>query len=55
MELHEVVMKLVGPVRPIGSHGEDGERLESSADRHEASVKAIGIHAREFMDNVRNT
>lgn len=74
MELHEIVMKLVGPVRPIGEHNADKERLENmkklteltdrllfeidaaspSADRAEASMKAIGEHARDFMAAVRD-
>lgn len=28
-------------------------RAEPSADRNEASMKAIGLHAREFIKNIR--
>ncbi len=74
MELHEIVMKLVGPIRPLGEHKADQERLsnlkalteltdrllyeingvEHNADRCEASMRAIGTHAREFMKSVRS-
>lgn len=74
MELHEVVMKLVGPVMPVGETREDERRLENmkalteladrllleidvvshSADRVEASMKAIGVHARDFMMAVKD-
>ena len=29
MELDEIVMKLVGPVQPVGESGTDGQRLKS--------------------------
>ena len=74
MELYEVVMKLVGPVQPIGSHGEDMARLENIrnltelidrllyevdaaakyAARSEASMAAIGIHALNFLTEVKD-
>lgn len=74
MELHEIVMKLIGPVRPLGEHNADQTRLanikvltelidrllyeivsvEHNADRVEYSMKAIGKHAREFMENVKS-
>lgn len=74
MELHEIVMKLVGPVQPTGDHGTDETRLTnmraltalvdrllfeinaaaSSADRYEASMKAIGSHARAFLEDVKS-
>lgn len=74
MELYEIVMKLVGPVQPIGETRADGERLANmkaltelvdrllreieraarSADRVEASMKAIGAHARAFLKDVHD-
>ena len=29
MELHDIVMKLIGPVMPIGDSGEDQKRLDN--------------------------
>lgn len=75
MKLHEIVMKLVGPVTPIGETQEDGRRLENmrvltelvdrllfvinaashNADRTEASMKVIGVHARDFMKAVKDS
>lgn len=72
MELHEIVMTLVGPVQPVGETRADEQRLDNmkkltelvdrllfeidtaaaSADRVEASMKAIGMHARKFMATV---
>lgn len=72
MELYDVVMKLVGPVLPVGEHHEDSKRFEnitrltalvdtllceirdasSAADRPEASMKKIGIHARAFLHDI---
>jgi hypothetical protein len=69
MELHEIVMKLVGPVQPTGCHGTDEKHLANlrkltdligfllaevneasiAATRQEASMKAIGVHARDFL------
>ena len=74
MELHEIVMKLVGPVMPVGETREDERRLENmkaltelvdrllfevdavshNADRGEASMKAVGVHARDFMTAVKD-
>ena len=74
MELHEIVMKLVGPVMPVGETREDERRLENmkaltelvdrllfevdavshNADRVEASMKAVGVHARDFMTAVKD-
>lgn len=74
MELHEIVMKLVGPVMPVGETREDERRLENiktlteladrllfeidavshNADRAEASMRAIGVHAREFITAVKD-
>ena len=74
MELHEIVMKLVGPVMPVGETREDERRLENmkaltelvdrllfevdavshNADRVEASMKAVGVHARDFMTVVKD-
>ena len=73
MELFEIVMKLNGPVQPVGEHNADQTRLsnmkalteladrilyeinraEPAADRVEFSMKAIGVHAREFMESVK--
>lgn len=73
MEVHEIVLRLIGPVQPTGEHNTDQQRLENmralteltdrllteidaatkSADRPEASMKAIGSHARNFLDDVR--
>lgn len=74
MEMHEIVMKLIGPVQPTGDHGADQKRLANmealtelvdsllfeidaatpAANRPEASMKAIGVHAAEFMHRVQN-
>ena len=74
MELYEIVMKLVGPVQPIGETRADEQRLANmkklteltdlllgeiddavhGADRVEASMKAIGIHARDFMAIIKD-
>ena len=74
MELFEIVMKLNGPVQPLGERHADQTRLanmktltkladrilyeinraEPAADRVEFYVKAIGVHAREFMESVKN-
>jgi len=74
MNIHEIVMKLVGPVHPIGDHGIDQVRLANmkaltelvdrllfeidaitpNADRAEASMKAVGVHARDFMGRVKD-
>ena len=73
MDLHEVIIKLVGPIGPIGESREDAiryenmkvltdlvdkllgdiSRVESSADRVEASMKKIGQHARAFLRDIR--
>ena len=74
MELYEIVMKLIGPVQPVGETRADEQRLESmkklteltdrllfeidaaahNADRAEASMRAIGVHARDFMADVKD-
>ena len=74
MELLEIVMKLIGPVMPVGETREDERRLENmkvltelvdrllfevdsashNADRVEASMKAVGVHARDFMAAVKD-
>lgn len=71
--LHEVVMKLVGPIRAVGKSEVDAERLENlkvltglvekllteiqgaatTANREEASMKAIGRHAQNFVAEMR--
>lgn len=73
MDLHDVVMKLVGPVRAVGETRADDLRLANlkvltalvnlllreietaagDADRQEASMKAIGKHAKDFLSAVR--
>lgn len=72
MDLHEIVMKLVGPIDPLGESNADERRLENiqvltelvdnlladissvahNAGRQEASMKAIGEHASQFLANV---
>lgn len=74
MELHEIVFKLVGPVRAVGETHTDLKRFENikaltaltekllgaiseaalDADRQEASMQAIGLHARYFLREVRD-
>jgi hypothetical protein len=74
MELHDVVLKLVGPVKAVGETHEDNKRLanikaltelvdrllytisDASVDacRHEASMQAIGKHAKTFLQQVRD-
>lgn len=71
--LFEIVMKLVGPVQPMGEHYADKARLENikkltelvdrllyeikdastAADRPEDSMRAIGIHALDFLKEVK--
>lgn len=71
MNMEEVVMKLIGPVRPVGDSNEDRNRLNNTRNlteligrllktvgdlstydnRHEASMRLIGIHAGEFLDD----
>jgi hypothetical protein len=73
MELHEIVMKLIGPVQPAGDSRLDESRLANMktltslveellaeiefavpmANREEASMKKIGLCAREFLDSVK--
>ena len=75
MELAEVVMKLVGPVKAVGEHYEDQQRLANlkvltevvdvllnqiddasrTAERAEASMQAIGLYAKNFLNDVRGT
>jgi len=74
MQLHQIVLTLVGPIRATGDHGVDKRRLDNlkeltvlidrllfevyeislDADRQEASMKAIGIHAKEFLEDIRD-
>lgn len=74
MEMYEIVMKLIGPVRPTGDHAADQKRLANmekltelvdrllfeidsattAATRTEASMKAIGDHAKDFMVRIKN-
>jgi len=74
MNLHEIVMKLVGPVHPCGEHNADVERLKNmktltylvdrllfeieagavNADKPEASIKAVGKYARDFLRDVHD-
>jgi hypothetical protein len=73
MDMYEIVMRLIGPVQPIGEHYSDQKRLanmkvltelvdrllfeiaraEPFADRTEASMKAIGTHAHDFLCELR--
>jgi hypothetical protein len=73
MELEDIVLKLVGPVAPVGESNEDARRLGNlkeltelvdrllyrisdvsvAANRQEASMKALGLHARDFLRSVR--
>lgn len=73
MDLYDIVIKLTGPVHPIGDSGEDEKRLVNLKElteltdkllceisniarnitRQEASMKAIGAHARDFMIDVK--
>jgi hypothetical protein len=75
MEIYDVVMKLVGPVDPVGETNEDARRLENlkeltgladnllyrisqvapAARREEASMKALGMHAKNFLLQVRES
>lgn len=75
MELRDIVMKLIGPVMPIGDSREDKIRLVNMkklidltdsllceisvvsrcASREEASMKAIGVYARDFVQGLKNT
>lgn len=72
MELADVVMKLVGPVQPVGDSGIDEDRFHNlealtdlidrllfevraasyHANRPEASLKKIGVYARDYRRNV---
>ena len=69
MEIEDVVLKLSGPIEPVGESRVDEIRLSNIktltgvvdsllyqihcaskyVDRHEASMKAIGIHAQGFL------
>lgn len=71
---YEIVMKLTGPVLPIGETRADEERLAnmrtlteltdlllyeisaaaSFAEREEASMKRVGIAARQFLENIQD-
>ena len=73
MDIKDIVMKLIGPVQPLGEHNSDIQRLKNmenlieltdylldvintaaaSAERPEASMKAIGQVAKQFLDDVR--
>ena len=75
MELSEIVLKLSGPIRPVGEHNNDTKRLENikelascvtdllsaiseasmDAGSQEASVRAIGLFAREFLREVKES
>lgn len=74
MNPYEIVMKLIGPIHPIGETNTDETRLKNlkeltllvdkllfeinsaaqNASRPEASMKAIGNHARDFIRDIRN-
>ncbi len=71
--LSDVVMRIVGPVMPVGDTYADGKRLTNlenltdligellievqsaaaSCDRPEASMREIGIFARDFLAELR--
>jgi hypothetical protein len=71
-DLTDIVVRLVGPIRPIGETNADAERIANLktltelidqlvsivitvrpfVDRPEASMKAIGEHAREFLTDL---
>jgi len=73
LSIYEIVMKLIGPVRPTGDHGADMKRLENMkeltilvdklmgdissaavfAARQEASMKAIGLLAKNFITEIQ--
>jgi hypothetical protein len=73
MNLHEVVTKLVGPIKAVGETNEDVRRFENlkaltnlvdrllydikeaavDAIRDEGSMKAIGLHAKNFIRDVQ--
>lgn len=75
MTLHQIIQKLIGPIRSLGSHEEDEDRLRNLNEaielvdalvfaigqaandrvRPEASMKAIGERAQEFLDELRDT
>ena len=75
MTVYDVVMKLVGPIDPLGDSNADAKRLENlkeltalvenlryrvsqvvpAASRQEASMKAIGMHAKTFLQQLRET
>jgi len=54
MELYEIVMKLVGPVQPVGETRADKQRPASMKKLTELAEKAIGIHARDFMAIIKD-
>lgn len=71
-DLRDLVLKVIGPIEPIGKHEVDERRLENfkqltelvdrlifdiaqiapNDQRHEASMKAIGKHARDFLNDM---
>ena len=73
MDLYEIVMKLNGPIHPMGDHNVDTWRLKNikkltelvdrllfdihqvsdCMNRPEASIKAIGAHAHEFLEDLK--
>ena len=74
LDVRDVVLKLTGPIQPVGESNTDAERLENiqqltatvddlithialqihNADEPEASRRAIGNHAREFLRGLRD-
>ena len=75
LDVRDVVLKLTGPIQPVGESNTDAFRLENikqlteliddlitdvalqihNADRPEASMRAIGKHAREFLRELRDS
>ncbi len=73
MDLHDVVKRLVGPIKAVGETHEDEARFVNlceltelidlllgdisaaaiAATREEASMKKIGVHARDFLHEIK--
>lgn len=74
IQLHLIIMKLIGPVEPTGEHDADRERMYNLkeltkltdrllftissisvyANSYEESIKSLGVHAQEFLTNLRS-
>lgn len=75
LTVHDIVKKLIGPVKAVGDHNDDQERLANlkamsslaaallceiseasrAADRQEASMREIGLFARAFLIEVKES